>query len=165
MSNSEIIGLRTIPSRPFSAPLDILRGPTKRESSAWKPIYSSVGTQHYAAFGLGTVNGMAPSNWDEEFPISRDTFKFVFLRIRSTTNGVQSVTLEVKSSPNVSNPYNKEWPPTDFDLLLGTLKAGKYLMAYNSSITINPIEAFRVSKTAVGVGEEPFTRYWGWQAV
>lgn len=165
MSDSEIISLRTTPSRHFSAPLEILRGPTKLESIAWKPIYSSISTTHYAAFGLGTVNGMAPTNWDMTFEISKDTFKFVFLKIRSTTNGVQSVELEVKSSPVVDNPYHEEWPPTDFNLLIGTLKAGKYLMAYSRPITIKPIEAFRVSKTAIGVGEEPFTRYWGWHAL
>lgn len=160
---SEIPSIRTIPARSFSAPFISGQKIIKPTNLAWVPKFTYNGNAIYVTFSAGTVNGFLPTNWNEEFSMPQTGQRYVKLKVTASLEGIQSVEIVVESNPTVKNPYKEEYPVHQFSFILGAVKGTDYSMVFNSNITVNPIEVFRIEKDSTPApGEDPFTRYYGW---
>lgn len=162
---SDLSPLRPIPSRSYAPTFLGTQEVYKESSASWVPKFTAGnGSSLYVSFGAGTVNGKLPQNWTEEFLIPPSSPRYVKLEVNGTIDGVSNVVLKVEASPTTENNTKKDYPPTKFSFILGTVLGTTASMAFTGPITVSPFEYFKEPKnSAPQPGLEPFNRYWCWQ--
>jgi len=137
------------------------------ERDPWQPSFFQEGTDpsitYKCRFNLGTVNGVAATNWNDEFTLpSDDSSKFVVLTVTTSSGEVTGVVISLETSPPADDDLAKDTPPVEFQILLGAIGKTSAQMIVRTNITAVGAEVFRESKVAPAVGAEPFSRWWRW---
>ena len=159
---TELGNKRPIPSRAFSPVLEQTRTFKSATYTPWEPVYTSRNGQLMVTFSPGTVGGILPENWYQEFQVDEEQTKYVKLRIMSGESGIDTVTIRLEDTEQITNEYTKDQPPPMFTFMLGIIKGKNYSMTTNTHIFVSPIVAYYEEKEDAKVGEMPYTIYYGW---
>jgi len=131
----------------------------------WKPAFSFTEPSTYTVrFNLGTINNVAPSNWDEDHTLAADDTKhWVILEVTTTNGKVTGLEIVVQDTALTDDYVNKDTPPPLHKIVLGVIGKSSGFMIENTNFNAVAVEVYRESKTATSPGDEPFSRYWRWQ--
>lgn len=132
----------------------------------WKPNFFTTnagGVVYKVRFNLGTVNNVAPENWDQEHTLSNNNKRFVTLTIDSIDGKVNNLNISLETTPLTQDIIAKDTPPAQHKILLGVIDQTSGQMIEDSNLNAVGVEVFRESKGSTTVGQEPFSRWWRWQ--
>lgn len=144
------------------------RGGGTSSCVAWRPTLRNAGTvmspDWRVTFAFGTVNGVAPTNWDTEFAIATPANDYWPTLTIATSNGeITGITLSLETTVPTDDSVTADAPPTSFEFPLGIISNLSPCMLFTTDLTATSGEVFRASKGSLSfAGEEPFTRYWAW---
>lgn len=111
----------------------------------------------------GSINGVIPSNINDEFPVSTaGTVYYIYCSVTATNGQITSCQLNVSATAPTGFGQASELPPTSFDIFLGSWSYGKALIA-TDNIYLEVYEAYRASKTPDFPGDRPFRIYYSWK--
>jgi len=114
-----------------------------------------------AFINLGTVNGIAPSNF--EVSIGNGT-EFLYLDVRCSESGVDSVTLKSKGSAPNGLEFSDNNLPDSFEYLIAIISGGKLQhQVVDTNLFAEPIIAYEKPKNNASIGEYPNDIYWTWK--
>ena len=159
---TELGNKRPIPSRAFNPVLEQTREFKRIAYTPWEPVYTAENNNLKVSVSPGTIGGILPDNWSEEFSVNEDETKYVKIKITSGEEGVDSATILLEDSEEVTNEYEKDKPPTNFTFILGIINGRNYSMTTNTHIFVSPVVAYYEEKDDAKAGEMPYTIYYGW---
>lgn len=119
-------------------------------------------SSHTAKIVPGTVNGILPSNWDEEFSVSGSSMYYAIAVIQTDGTAINAVSIEIRTTaPSLQVPAI--WAtPTAVEYLFGLIKDGSAKRVIGAgSISLIPKVWLTVEKDEpVGPGELAYNRYY-----
>jgi hypothetical protein len=123
---------------------------------------SFVGT--VGTFTPGTVNGLLPAL---TITVSATGTRYIILRTTWSTGNLNGASWIDSASAPDSSPLTQTTPPTSFDILTHIVVQGTPIRVIaETSLQVNPYEAFRIDKTPPLIaGERPWISYYGYQVV
>lgn len=111
----------------------------------------------------GSINGVIPSNIDEEFPVSTaGTIYYIYCSVTAANGQITSCELNVNTNAPTGFGQALELPPTSFDVFVGSWSYGKALMA-TDNIYLEVYVAYTESKTPDFPGDRPYKSYYSWK--
>jgi hypothetical protein len=146
-------------------------GGTQRAALPWDIDLKGVGTpdpetgeysSYTATVNPGTLNGILPSNWDEEFSVSGSSIYYAIAVIQTDGTAINAVSIEIRTTaPSLQVPAI--WAtPTAVEYLFGLIKDGSAKRVIGAgSISLIPKVWLTVEKDEpVGPGELAYNRYY-----
>jgi hypothetical protein len=148
----------TVLRLPKGAPSDIVIPP-------WQALLTTDenGENTKVWFWLGSVNGVVPTNMQDEHAVSGEDVRFFVLTVTTSGGKVTSALLSLDSNPPATDSIAKDAPPTSFKIVLGMIKNFVPHMCVRDHIQAEGVEVFRESRSGMGKGEEAFSRWWRWR--
>jgi hypothetical protein len=153
----------------------IITIPTPRSRAAavicspWEPTFINTSTTETPAwevsFAFGTVNGMAPSNWDASFSLSATGTYWPSLTINAdaASGAITSALLTLEATLPAGDPIGENALPTSKLFPLGVISNLTSCMIYNEVLVATGIVRYRASKVSLPYeGAEPFDRFYAW---
>lgn len=130
----------------------------------WQPIFRESGGTYYATINLGTINGVAATNWNTEHTLSMgpSSYYFIVATVTTSSGKVTAVSLSIDASAPSEDSIAKNAPPTTFYVVLGAIGETTAKMIHVLNLNAEAAEVFREGKSAPAVGAEPFERWWRW---
>jgi len=114
-----------------------------------------------AFVNLGTVNGIAPSNF--QVSIGNGT-EFIYLDVSCSASGVDSLEIKSKTSAPDGLEFSENNMPSSFEYLIAIISGGKLQhQIVNTNLFAEPIVAYEEPKVSVQLGEYPNKVYWTWK--
>lgn len=134
---------------------------------AWKPNIrnaGAVGVPDWKVYlSFGTVNGVAPSNWDTEISINAATDYWPTLTCTTSDGEITAITTSMETSAPSSDAVASGAPPTSFAITLGMISDLVPCMLYTTNLTATAQEIFKKSRASLSFsGQEPFERFFRW---
>jgi hypothetical protein len=113
-----------------------------------------------AYINLGTINGIAPSNF--EVAIGGGT-EFLYLDVSCSASGVDSIQLRSKGTAPDGIEFSQNNLPSSFEYLIAIINGRKLQhQIANSNLSALPQVAYEQPKSSPSVGEYPNEVYWTW---
>lgn len=113
-----------------------------------------------AFINLGTINGIAPSNF--EVTIGGGT-EFLYLDVSCSSTGVNSMSLNAKGTAPDGIEFSENNLPSSFEYLIAIISGRKLQhQIANSNLSALPQVAYEQPKANPSVGEYPNDVYWTW---
>lgn len=134
----------------------------------WQPSFFTEGSgeslTYKVRFHLGTLNGVAATNWNDAHTLSmgEDEYHFVVLTVTTSSGKVTGLAISVDSTAPSEDSLAKNTPPTTFKVILHAIGRTEAKTILRHNLTANAAEVFREGKSAPAVGAEPFERWWRW---
>ena len=140
---------------------------TSATCTPWKATITNTGTVGTpvwkVSFAFGTLNSVAPNNWDSLFTIDGTSAYWPTLTVTTSDGDVTDVTLSMETSPQSSDDVSSGAPPTSFKVTLGIVAALTPCMGYTENLTATATEIFKKSRASISFdGQEPFERFFRW---
>lgn len=111
----------------------------------------------------GSINGVVPSNINEEFSVSNNgTVYYIYCSVTAANGAVVSCTIAVSATAPSGFGLASELPPTSFEVFLGSWSYGKALIT-QENIGVEVYEAYREPKTPDFPGDRPYRSYYSWK--
>jgi len=131
------------------------------DSPKYKPFEVKEISNGSAFINLGTVNGIAPGNF--EVSIGGGT-EFLYLDVTCSATGVESLTLESGSSAPDGLEFSENSLPSSFQYLIAIIDGNQLQhQIVDTNLFAEPIIAYEEPKANLSIGEYPNEIYWVWK--
>lgn len=140
-----------------------------RTSSSCRKWQAGVRTKEdgscYLIMRNGTVNGVLPSNVNEEVQFKQEELNYVLVETEITAEGSVTDCKIIVSKENLagSQADNQGYPPSPAYVLIGTIKETTYKAELCFSVSLTPVHTRKTARDEVDFGQEPFDRWYKWE--
>lgn len=119
----------------------------------------------YLIMRNGTVNGVLPSNVNEEVQFKQEELNYVLVETEITAEGSVTDCKIIVSKENLagSQADNQGYPPSPAYVLVGTLRQTRYKAELCFSVSLTPVHTRKTARDEVDFGQEPFDRWYRWE--
>jgi hypothetical protein len=135
----------------------------------WTPTFEYVDGDWTVRFHLGTVNGVAPSNWNDKHVIppqpalgDPEWIKYALLTVTTSDGRVTGAVISLSDTAPTEDTVTQDVPPADFVVLLGVILFKSSYMIEVTNLNYQATAVFIESKADPVEGAEPFHRWWRW---
>ncbi len=113
----------------------------------------------------GTVNGVLPSNVNEEVEFKPKELNYVLVETEITAEGSVTDCKIIVSEQNLagSQADNQGYPPSPAYVLVGTIRQTRYKAELCFSVSLTPVNTRKTARDEVDFGQEPFDRWYKWE--
>jgi hypothetical protein len=138
----------------------------ERPNDPWTPFITLSNSTGKVRFLPGTINGVIPSNWNNELSFSvSDQKKYIILNFTAVNGKLNGASLSVSSSEPDPNNVEENKVATSGQFLLGVISGARAYMLIRNNLLAYGNMVYTKGKTVSNAGGEPFDRYYQWVAV
>ena len=120
--------------------------------------------QYLVTIEPGTINGVLPANWSNEFTISQNQLNYVALQVTANQKRIASCTVALESSWTYQEQEPSMWGvPSSFKVLLGMVRNSQVWQIAYDNLSFAVAKRLVTEKTSLQPGELPYDNWYVWQ--
>lgn len=119
--------------------------------------------QYVIRVNAGTINGILPSNWSNDFTVEIETY-YVVLNVSASSNQIVSSMLSIDSSPPQNEQAPVKWGlPSEFKVVVGIVLGSRVWQVVFNNLSYISSKRITTNRESPQAGQLPYDNWYVWQ--